>query len=75
MNRVEGLDGAVVTNCPLTESKYPAGDVAETAAGHLGGFQTELRVQTGPDWIFLHSELSSEVCDLQNVVNFFDVIQ
>ena len=44
MNSVEGLDGAVVTSWsgpetknwdPAGEAKYPAGDVAETAAGHL----------------------------------------
>ena len=75
MNRVEGLDGAVFTRWSATEPKYPAGDVAETAAGHLWGFQTELRAQTGPDGIFLYSELSSEVCDLENVVNVLDIVQ
>ena len=78
MNRVECLDGAVPTNCcscSETKNWYPTGDVAETAAGHLGGCQTEFRVQTCPDGIFLYCELSSEVCDLENVVNVLDVVQ
>ena len=76
MNRVESLDGAVVTKTKSeTKNWNPAGDEAETAAGHLWGFQTELRIQTSPDGIFLYSELSSLVYDLENVVNVLDVVQ